>query len=71
VGARRSSNRRPRPSSVVRTANIGGLVALAGAAALTAAALVAADGWPQVDSLRVFLLVGFSVIVGLSTAASP
>ena len=56
---------------MVRTANLGGLVALGGAVALTAAALVAADGWPEVDSLRVFLLVGFSVIVGLSTAASP
>lgn len=56
---------------MVRTANLGGLAALGGAVALTAAALVAADGWPEVDSLRVFLLVGFSVIVGLSTAASP
>jgi hypothetical protein len=52
------------------TARLGGLVGLAGAGALAAAAL-ATGNWTEVGSVQVALLVAFSVVVGLSTAASP
>lgn len=53
-----------------RAATAGGVAALAGAAALAAAA-IAARGWPEVGPLQVFILVSFSLLVGLATAASP
>ncbi len=53
-----------------KAATAGGVAALAGAAALAAAA-IAARGWPEVGPLQVFILVSFSLLVGLSTAASP
>jgi hypothetical protein len=53
-----------------RAATAGGVAALAGAAALAAAA-IAARGWPEVGPLQVFILISFSLLVGLSTAASP
>jgi hypothetical protein len=55
---------------VSRAATVGGVAALAGAAALGAAA-VAAGGWPEVGPFQVFIMVAFSLLVGLSTAASP
>ena len=53
-----------------RAATVGGVAALAGAAALAAAA-IAARGWPEVGLLQVFILISFSLLIGLSTAASP
>ena len=53
-----------------RAATVGGLAALTGAAALSAAA-IAARGWSEVGPLQIFILVSFSLLVGLSTAASP
>lgn len=53
-----------------RAAAAGGVAALAGAAALAAAA-IAARGWPEVGPLQVFILISFSLLIGLSTAASP
>ena len=53
-----------------RAAAVGGVAALAGAAALGAAA-IAARGVPEVGPFQVFVLVAFSLLVGLSTAASP
>jgi hypothetical protein len=53
-----------------RAATAGGVAALAGAAALAAAA-IAARGWPEVGPLQVFILISFSLLIGLSTAASP
>jgi len=53
------------------TARLAGLAALAGAVGLAAAALVGGTGHPQIGALPVFLLVSLSLVVGLSTAASP
>ena len=53
-----------------RAAAAGNVAALAGAAALAAAA-IAARGWPEVGPLQVFILISFSLLIGLSTAASP
>lgn len=58
------------PDISSRAATVGGVAALAGAAGLGAAAL-AARGWPDVGPIQVFVLVSFSLLVGLSTAASP
>jgi hypothetical protein len=62
----RSSPRRSTPTA--RTARIGGLVALAGG--LTAAMLAGVAN-PAVGVPSVFILVSLSLVVGLSTAASP
>jgi hypothetical protein len=53
------------------TARFAGLVGLAGAVGLAAAALVGGAGHPEIGALPVFLLVSLSLVVGLSTAASP
>jgi hypothetical protein len=55
---------------VSRAATVGGVAALAAAAALGAAA-IAARGWPEVGPFQVFVLVSLSLLIGLSTAASP
>jgi hypothetical protein len=52
-------------------ARLGGLVGLAGFAALAAAALAGGAAEPAVGALPVFVLVSLSLVVGLSTAASP
>jgi hypothetical protein len=56
---------------VTRTATLGGLLGLAGAAGLAAAALAGGTGTPEIGALPVFLLISLSLVVGLSTAASP
>ncbi len=53
------------------TAKLGGLVGLAGLAGLAAAALAGGAATPGVGALPVFVLVSLSLVVGLSTAASP
>lgn len=53
------------------TARFAGLVGLAGAGGLAAAALVGGAGQPEIGALPVFLLVSLSLVIGLSTAASP
>jgi hypothetical protein len=53
------------------TARLGGLLTLAGAAGLAAALLVGGAAEPAVGALPVFVLVSLSLVVGLSTAASP
>jgi hypothetical protein len=55
---------------VSSAARAGGIAALAGAAVLGIAAIVA-GGSPEVGPFHVFVLVSFSLLVGLSTAASP
>jgi len=55
---------------MVRTARVGGLVALAGLFGL-AAAMLAGGANPSVGISSVFVLVSLSLVVGLSTAASP
>ncbi|HEY3050366.1 MAG TPA: hypothetical protein VGJ40_01455 [Gaiellaceae bacterium] len=55
---------------MARTARVGGIVALAGAFGLTTA-LLAGGADPSVGVPSVFVLVSLSVVVGLSTAASP
>jgi hypothetical protein len=56
---------------MARPAHLGGLLALAGVFGLVAAALVGEMGTPPVGTLPVFVLVSLSLVVGLSTAASP
>jgi hypothetical protein len=56
---------------MARTAHLGALLALAGVFGLVAAALVGEMGAPPVGALPVFVLVSLSLVVGLSTAASP
>jgi hypothetical protein len=68
TGTARSSPRRSTPTA--RTVRIGGLVALAGAFGLTAA-MLAGGANPSVGVPSVFVLVSLSLVVGLSTAASP
>jgi len=53
------------------TARLGGLVGLAGIVGLTAAALAGGAADPSVGTMPVFVLVSLSLVVGLSTAASP
>jgi hypothetical protein len=55
---------------MARTARVGGLIALAGAFGLVAA-MLAGDADPSVGVPSVFVLVSLSLVVGLSTAASP
>lgn len=56
---------------MTRSAPLGGVLALAGLFGLAAAALVGGAAEPPVGSLPVFVLVSLSLVVGLSTAASP
>jgi hypothetical protein len=56
---------------MARPAHLGGLLALAGLFGLAAAALVGGAAEPPVGTLPVFVLVSLSLVVGLSTAASP
>ena len=55
---------------MARTARVGGLVALAGAFGLVAA-MLAGEANPSLGVPTVFVLVSLSLVVGLSTAASP
>ncbi|HEU5065396.1 MAG TPA: hypothetical protein VFT86_05860 [Gaiellaceae bacterium] len=56
---------------MARPAYLGGVLALAGVFGLVAAALVGETAAPPVGALPVFVLVSLSLVVGLSTAASP
>jgi hypothetical protein len=56
---------------MARPAHLGGLVGLAGLLGLFAAVLVGEAASPPVGALPVFVLVSLSLVVGLSTAASP
>ena len=56
---------------MARPAYLGVVLALAGVFGLVAAALVGEMGAPPVGALPVFVLVSLSLVVGLSTAASP
>jgi len=56
---------------MARPAYLGGVLALAGLFGLAAAALVGEAAAPPVGALPVFVLVSLSLVVGLSTAASP
>jgi hypothetical protein len=56
---------------MARPTHLGALLALAGVFGLVAAALVGEMGTPPVGTLPVFVLVSLSLVVGLSTAASP
>jgi len=56
---------------MTNTARFGGVVALAGLAGLAAAALAGGAARPEIGALPVFVLVSLSLVVGLSTAASP
>ncbi|MEP6909304.1 MAG: hypothetical protein ABI896_02590 [Actinomycetota bacterium] len=56
---------------MANTARLGGLVGLAGLTGLVAATLAGEAGTPAIGVLPVFLLVSLSLVVGLSTAASP
>ena len=53
------------------TARLGGLVGLAGLAGLAAAAIAGGLAKPEIGALPLFVLVSLSLVVGLSTAASP
>jgi len=53
------------------SARLGGIVALGGLAGLVAAALAGNAARPEIGALPVFVLVSLSLVVGLSTAASP
>jgi hypothetical protein len=55
---------------MTRPAHLGGLIGLAGLFGL-AAALVGSAADAPVGTLQVFVLVSLSLVVGLSTAASP
>ena len=55
---------------MARTARVGGIVGLAGAFGLVTA-MLAGNADPSVGVPSVFVLVSLSLIVGLSTAASP
>ena len=55
---------------MARTAQVGGLVALASAFGLVVA-MLAGNADPSVGVPSVFVLVSLSLVVGLSTAASP
>jgi hypothetical protein len=56
---------------MARPAYLGAVLALAGAFGLLAALLVGGAAEPPVGTLPVFVLVSLSLVVGLSTAASP
>lgn len=56
---------------MARPAHLGGLLALAGLFGVLAAALVGRAAEPPVGTVPVFVLVSLSLVVGLSTAASP
>jgi hypothetical protein len=56
---------------MARSAHFGALLVLAGVFGLAAAALVGGTAAPPVGTLPVFVLVSLSLVVGLSTAASP
>ena len=53
------------------SARLGGILALGGLAGLVAAALAGGAARPEIGALPVFVLVSLSLVVGLSTAASP
>ena len=55
---------------MARTARVGGLVGLAGAFGLFAA-MLAGETDPAIGVPTIFVLVSLSLVVGLSTAASP
>ena len=55
---------------MARTARVGGIVGLAGAFGLVAA-ILAGETNPSLGVPTVFVLVSLSLVVGLSTAASP
>ena len=55
---------------MARTARVGGIVGLAGAFGLVAA-MLAGQTDPSMGVPTVFVLVSLSLVVGLSTAASP
>ena len=55
---------------MARTARVGGIVGLAGAFGLVAA-ILAGQTDPSMGVPTVFVLVSLSLVVGLSTAASP
>jgi hypothetical protein len=56
---------------MARSAQLGGLLTLAGVFGLVAAALVGEAAAPPVGALPVFVLVSLALVVGLATAASP
>lgn len=56
---------------MANTARLGGGVALAGLIGLAAATLAGGVATPAIGALPVFVLVSLSLVVGLSTAASP
>jgi hypothetical protein len=56
---------------MANTARLSGLLGLAALTGLAAAALVGGATEPAVGALPVFVLVSLSLVVGLSTAASP
>jgi hypothetical protein len=53
------------------SARLGGVLGLAGLGGLAAAALAGGIAEPEIGALPVFVLVSLSLVVGLSTAASP
>jgi hypothetical protein len=55
---------------MVRTARVGGLVGLAGAFGIVVA-MLAGETSASMGVPTVFVLVSLSLVVGLSTAASP
>ncbi len=56
---------------MANTARLGGLLGLAALVGLAAAVLVGGVAHPAIGALPVFVLVSLSLVVGLSTAASP
>jgi len=53
------------------TARLGGFIGLAGLIGLAAAALMEDIAKPEIGGLTLFVLISLSLVVGLSTAASP
>jgi len=70
VGAPRPGAR-SLPPLVANTARLGGLLGLAALAGLGAAVVVGGVAQPAIGALPVFVLISLSLVVGLSTAASP
>jgi len=56
---------------MANSARLGGVIALSGLAGLAAAALAGGTARPELGAFSVFVLVSLSLVVGLSTAASP